>query len=52
MRVANTLIKGGYQTVGDVLKAGKSKISKVKNVGGKSLKIVEAALIEKGVKLN
>jgi len=52
VRVANTLIKGGYQTVGDVLRAGKQKISKVKNVGGKSLKTVEAALIEKGVELN
>lgn len=51
VRMANTLIKGGYQTVGNLLKAGRKKISKVKNVGSKSLKTIEAALIEKGAKL-
>lgn len=51
VRVANTLAKGGYQNVGDVLKGGRKKIAKVKNVGSKSIKIIEAALVEKGVKL-
>lgn len=51
VRVANTLIKGGYRSVGEVLKGGKKKIAKVKNIGSKSVKILEAALAEKGVKL-
>ena len=51
VRVANTLIKGGYKTVGDVLKGGRKKLSRVKNLGTKSLKIIEVALAEKGVKL-
>lgn len=50
VRVANTLVKGGYSTVGELVKAGRKKIAKVKNVGEKSVKITEAALIEKGVK--
>lgn len=51
VRVANTLVKGGYQTVGDILKGGKKRITKVKNIGSKSIKIIEAALAEKRVKL-
>jgi len=50
IRVANTLVKGGYSVVGDIVKAGKKKISKVKNIGEKSVKIIQAALIEKEVK--
>lgn len=46
-RIVNALIKAGFKTVGDLQKAGKKKISKVKNLGGKSLKIIEAAMTEK-----
>ncbi len=50
-RIANSLVKGGLPTVADLLKAGKSKISKVKNLGGKSIKIIESALEQKELKL-
>lgn len=51
-RIINALIKAGCKTVGDLQKTGSKKISKVKNLGGKSLKIIQAALAEKGVSLN
>lgn len=50
-RIVNALLKVGVKNVSDIQKAGKKKISKVKNLGGKSLKIIEAALTEKGVEL-
>ena len=50
-RIANSLAKGGMPTVADLLKAGKKKIAKVKNLGAKSIKIVEAAVKEKGIEL-
>lgn len=50
-RIVNALIKVGFKTVADLQKSGKKRISKVKNLGGKSLKIIEAALIEKGITL-
>lgn len=49
VRVANTLIKGGYPTVSDLIEGGPKKVSKVKNLGQKSLKIIKAALAEKEV---
>jgi DNA-directed RNA polymerase subunit alpha len=50
-RIVNALLKVGIKNVGDLQKAGRKKISKVKNLGGKSLKIIEAALVEKGIEL-
>jgi len=50
-RIANSLSKGGMPTMADLIKAGKKKISKVKNLGAKSVKIVEAAIKEKGIEL-
>ncbi|RJR24981.1 DNA-directed RNA polymerase subunit alpha [Candidatus Microgenomates bacterium] len=50
-RIVNALLKVGVRNVADIQKAGRKKISKVKNLGGKSLKIIEAALVEKGVEL-
>ena len=50
-RIANALRKGGYGTVEDLVKAEKSDLAKVKNMGEKSIKIVRAALIQKGVNL-
>jgi len=50
-RIVNALLKVGIKTVGDLQKAGKKKISKVKNLGGKSLKIIKVALAQKGVEL-
>lgn len=48
-RIANALRKGGFETVGDLLSAPKDEVAKVKNLGSKSLKIIEAALREKSV---
>jgi len=50
-RVANALIKAGYDTVEDLVKAERSKLVKVRNLGEKSVKIIEAALGEKGLSL-
>lgn len=48
-RVANALVKAGYESVEDLVKADKSELVKVRNLGEKSLKIIAAALGGKGV---
>lgn len=48
-RVANALIKAGYETVEELVNADKKELVKVRNLGEKSLKIVAAALGQKGV---
>lgn len=50
-RIANALRKGGFETVRDLLKSNKEDISKVKNLGGKSIDLIEEALMKKGVSL-
>ncbi len=50
-RVANALIKAGFDTVERLANAPKEELLKVRNLGDKSLKIVKAALAEKGVVL-
>jgi DNA-directed RNA polymerase subunit alpha len=50
-RVANALVKAGYETVAELVKAKKNDLVKVRNLGEKSVKIIEAALGEKGLKL-
>jgi DNA-directed RNA polymerase subunit alpha len=50
-RIANALQKAGFQTVADLLAVNKSQLSKVKNLGGKSVEIVESALSERGFNL-
>ncbi|HEX9817825.1 MAG TPA: DNA-directed RNA polymerase subunit alpha [Patescibacteria group bacterium] len=50
-RIANALRKGGYKTVGDLVSASKGAVSKVKNLGGKSVDLIDEALQKKGVKL-
>ena len=49
-RVANALIKAGYETVEELSKAKKENLVKVRNLGEKSIKIITVALAEKGVK--
>lgn len=49
-RVANALVAGGYETVGDLLAAKRDDFLHVRNLGEKSLKIVAAALGEHGVR--
>lgn len=48
-RVANALSKAGYETVDALVNADKNELVKVRNLGEKSLKIISAALGEKGV---
>jgi len=48
-RVANALIKAGFETVEELANAKKDDLVKVRNLGEKSLKIIAAALGTKGV---
>lgn len=48
-RVANALVRAGYETVEELVKAKKEDLVKVRNLGEKSIKIVSVALAEKGV---
>lgn len=50
-RIANALRKGGYPTVKELSKANRESVAKVKNLGEKSVDIVIAALVQKGVSL-
>lgn len=50
-RVANALIKAGYETVEDLVDAKRGDLVKVRNLGEKSVKIIQAALGEKELKL-
>lgn len=50
-RIANALRKGGFATVGDLVGAPKSVVAKVKNLGEKSVDIINHALSKKGVSL-
>jgi DNA-directed RNA polymerase subunit alpha len=49
-RIANALRKGGYKTVGDLVNAPVDEVTRVKNLGEKSVEIVAKALEKKGVK--
>jgi len=50
-RIANALRKGGFKTVGDLTSAPRDVIAKVKNLGGKSVELIEEALQKKAVTL-
>ncbi|MEI8067468.1 MAG: DNA-directed RNA polymerase subunit alpha [Candidatus Shapirobacteria bacterium] len=47
LRVTNALKKSGYATIEALLKAGRLDVSKAKNVGEKSLKIIDSWLKER-----
>lgn len=49
MRITNSLKNGGIETVGKLLGTSKKDLSKVKNLGVKSLSLIEEKLREKGV---
>ena len=48
-RVANALIRAGYETVEDLYKVTREDLAKIRNLGEKSIKVISAALMEKGV---
>jgi DNA-directed RNA polymerase subunit alpha len=50
-RIANALRKGGFKTVGDLAGAPRDVVAKVKNLGGKSVDLIDDALKKKGVSL-
>jgi len=49
-RVANALVRAGYETVENLVKAKKEDLIKVRNLGDKSLKIIALALADREVK--
>jgi len=51
-RIVNALSNGGIETIGQLLTADRGELMKIKNLGGKSLSIVEDKLKEKGVTLS
>lgn len=50
-RIANALRKGGFETVGDLTTSTTSELTKVKNLGGKSIGVIKTALSRKGLNL-
>ncbi len=50
-RIANSLRKGGFKTIADLVNSSRLVISQVKNLGNKSLGIIEEALTKKNMKL-
>lgn len=50
-RIANALRKGGFKTVGDLVGAPRATVAKVKNLGEKSVDVINEALEKKGVSL-
>lgn len=50
-RIANALRKGGYETVGDIVATKIEELAKIKNLGEKSIKIIQASLVKKGINL-
>lgn len=50
-RIANALRKGGYGTVGALAGTSRADLTGVKNLGEKSIKIIEEVLKKKGISL-
>lgn len=50
-RIANSLRKGGFGTVEDLMAVTPSDFAKVKNLGDKSIKIIKTALSARGISL-
>jgi DNA-directed RNA polymerase alpha subunit len=48
LRVTNALKKAGYGNIESLTRAGRGDVSKSKNVGEKSLKVIDSWLKEKG----
>jgi len=51
-RIVNAFARGGIETVGQLLAAPRAELLKIKNLGAKSLSVVEDKLKEKGVVLS
>ncbi len=51
-RIVNALSNGGIDTIGQLMAAPRTDLMKIKNLGAKSLSVVEDKLKEKGITLN
>ncbi|KKT75397.1 MAG: DNA-directed RNA polymerase subunit alpha [Microgenomates group bacterium GW2011_GWA1_Microgenomates_45_10] len=51
IRIANALRKAGIETVADLMSTPRAEIAKTKNLGEKSLKVIELSLKDKGIEL-
>lgn len=51
-RIVNALANGGIETISQLLNTSRADLMKVKNLGSKSLSVVETKLKERGVTLN
>lgn len=51
-RIVNALARGGIETIGQLLGTPRAELMKIKNLGAKSLSIVEEKLRERGVALS
>ena len=45
------LQKAGFETVNDLYATNREELAKVKNVGSKSVKLIEAAMAQRGLVL-
>jgi len=50
-RIANALVKAGYEMAGDLVRVKRSELVKTRNLGGKSVKVIEETLKIKGIQL-
>ncbi len=51
-RIYNSLRNGGIETIGDLLSTSKKELMSMRNMGGKSISIIDEKLREKGIELN
>lgn len=51
-RIYNSLRNGGIETLGQLLEAPKKDLISMRNMGGKSITVIEEKLKEKGISLN
>lgn len=51
VRSHNCLLRAGVETVGDIVRMGREKLMRVRNLGGRSLQEIENTLATLGVKL-
>lgn len=51
-RIANALQKAGFDNVASLMSVPKAELAKIKNLGSKSVAVVEAALAEKNLQLS
>lgn len=51
-RITNALEKNGYKTVVDLVEVERKDLVRIKNLGEKSMKVIEVALAEKGVEIS